>query len=155
MYVLTEAQAGGNSGSYMVKSLLETGKHTVTAVTRQDSTTKLPEGVAVARVDYARPETIVEALRGQDALIVTLGVSASKDTDRMLVQAAADAGVPWIMPNEWGPDNEDEGARRDIPGFAPKSEHPLFPPTQPPTKDWSKGRRKVDEEEKVEGLTSV
>ena len=110
----------------MTKSLLETGKHTVTAITRHDSTTKLPEGVIPAKVDYSKPETIVEALKSQDAFIITLGVSATKDIDQMLVQAAADAGVPWILPNEWGPDNEDEGVRRDIPGFASKSKSPAM-----------------------------
>ena len=60
----------------MTKELLATGKHTVTAISRADSTSKLPEGVKVAKVDYDKPETLVEALKGQDALIITLSVFA-------------------------------------------------------------------------------
>ncbi|KAK5119883.1 hypothetical protein LTR85_007209 [Meristemomyces frigidus] len=109
--------AGGNSGSYMAKELLKTGKHTVTAITRIDSTSKLPDGINIAKVDYNDPVTIVEALKGQDALIVTLGVFAPPDTQAKLVQAAANAGVPWVLPNEWSPDTTNEGLLKDIAPF--------------------------------------
>ena len=69
----------------------------------------------MAPVDYARPETLVAALRGQDALVVTLGVSVPEEVHRAVVRAAADAGVPWVLPNEWGADTDDEGTRRDLP----------------------------------------
>ena len=89
-------QAGGNVGRFMVEALLKTGKHTVTAITRQDSQTSLPDGVE-AKVDYSKPETLVEALRGQDALIITIsGYAPIQETEEKLVRAAGDAGVPWI-----------------------------------------------------------
>jgi uncharacterized protein YbjT (DUF2867 family) len=83
----------------MTKELLATGKHTVTAITRPDSKSQLPEGVKIAKVDYENPQTIVEALKGQDALIITLSVFAHAEQDK-LIEAAADAGVPWVIPNE-------------------------------------------------------
>lgn len=61
--------AGGNVGKFMTEALLKTGKHTVTAITRHDSQSTLPEGVDVKKVDYSKHETIVEALKGQDALV--------------------------------------------------------------------------------------
>ncbi|KAK3702298.1 hypothetical protein LTR37_015009 [Vermiconidia calcicola] len=50
--------AGGKSGSHMTKFLLDTRKHNVTAITRADSKTKLPQGVNVKQVDYNDPSTI-------------------------------------------------------------------------------------------------
>lgn len=110
--------AGGNSGSFMAKSLLATGKHNVTAISRVGSsnTSELPEGIKVANVDYDNPSSIVEALKGQDALIITMSVMAPPETQAKLIQAAADADVPWVLPNEWSPDSSDDGLARDV-GF--------------------------------------
>jgi hypothetical protein len=112
--------AGGNCGGFMAKSLLATGKHTVTAISRTGSsnTGDLPEGIKVASIDYDNPSTIVEALKGQDALIITLGVMAPPDTQSKLIQAAADANVPWVLPNEWSPDSADDGLAQDVGLFA-------------------------------------
>ena len=81
----------------MTKALLETGKHIITAITRVDSQNKLPDGVIPKRINYAKPETLVEALRGQDALVITLsGRSTIQEVEEKLVKAAAEAGVPWV-----------------------------------------------------------
>ncbi|RAO70012.1 uncharacterized protein BHQ10_006024 [Talaromyces amestolkiae] len=92
--------AGGNSGKFMTEALLKTGKHTVTAITRADSKSKLPEGVISKVVDYEKRESVVEALKGQDALVITLGAFALSNEVK-LIEAADQAGVPWILPNEW------------------------------------------------------
>lgn len=105
----------------MTEALLKTGKHTVTAITRIDSQTPLPEGVNVKKVDYNKPETVVEALRGQDALVVTLSGHALSLQDD-LTKAAGEAGVPWILPNAWGPNVTDEALVRDVPMFKPFGE---------------------------------
>lgn len=109
--------AGGNSGSYMAKELLKTGKHTVTAITRADSQSKLPEGIVVKKIDYEKPETIVEALKGQDALVITLSVFAPREQQSKLIDAAIEAGVQWVMPNHWAPDTENEGLAKDVVNF--------------------------------------
>ncbi|GFF94879.1 isoflavone reductase [Aspergillus udagawae] len=96
--------AGGTVGSHIVASLLKTGKHTVTALTRKDSSNQLPEGVVVAPVDYNDEATIVAALKGQQFLIITMAPTAPRDTQSKLVQAAAKAGVPYIMPNGYAGD---------------------------------------------------
>ena len=85
---------------------MEIGKHTVTALSRKDSSNKLPNGVHVAFVDYSDKSTIVEALKGQDFFIITVSPTAPRDTHSKLVQAAAEAGVPYIMPNSYGGDIE-------------------------------------------------
>lgn len=89
--------------------LLKAGKHQVTAVTRQDSTAAVPGGVKAAKVDYADHGSLVAALKGQDVLIITMSVQAPRDSQRKLIDAAADAGVRWILPNEWGLDLTNEG----------------------------------------------
>lgn len=99
----------------MAQELLKTGKHNVTAITRAGSQSKLPSGIATKDVDYDKPETLVEALKGQDALIITLSVIAPPDTQEKLIRAAGDAGVPWILPNGWSPDLSHEGLVRDVP----------------------------------------
>ncbi len=63
--------AAGNVGQYVTKELLATGKHAITAITRTDSTAKLPEGVKVAKVDYDNKSSIVEALKGKILLVIT------------------------------------------------------------------------------------
>jgi hypothetical protein len=124
--------AGGHSGTYMARALLATGKHVVTALTRAGSTSTLPEGVVVKNISYddADEGSLVEALRGQDALIITLGTRAPAETQPKLIRAAAAAGVPWVLPNEWGPDDSDPGLARDVPMFSKLAEaHKLIADT--------------------------
>lgn len=82
--------------------MLQTGKHTVTALTRGSSTSSLPSGVQVAQVDYEDESSLVSALLGQEILIICLAATAAPDTHDKIVVAAAKAGVPRIMPNTWG-----------------------------------------------------
>jgi len=104
----------------MAEALVATGKHTVTALTRPDSTSPIPAGVKSVTVDYTDKESLVAALRGQDALIITLAVTSPRETHSTLVEAAAAAGVPWILPNAWGVDSTsviDATLAEDVPGF--------------------------------------
>ncbi|SCU82370.1 LAFA_0C10748g1_1 [Lachancea sp. 'fantastica'] len=96
--------AGGTVGSHITNALLKTGKHTVTALTRQGSGNKLPKGVLTVSVNYEDEATIVGALQGQQFLIITMAPTAPRDTHSKIVQAAAKAGVPYVMPNEYGGD---------------------------------------------------
>ena len=71
-------------------------------------------------VDYNKPKTLVEALRGQDALIITLSGHAPKEAESQLITAAGEADVAWILPNEWSPDTANEALVRDVFVFQPK-----------------------------------
>jgi hypothetical protein len=102
------------------KGLLKTGIHTVTAITRVDSQIAFPKGVVSKRVDYDEPETLVEALKGQDALVITLSGYTPKDTETKLIEAAGNAGVDWILPNEWSPDTTNDALVKDVFVFQPK-----------------------------------
>jgi hypothetical protein len=83
----------------------------VTALTRSDSKSKLPTGVKSVTVNYDEETSLVSALKGQQFLIVTMSVMAPRDTQSKLIQAAAKAGVPYVMPNWYGSDfaNEELG----------------------------------------------
>jgi len=101
------SKAGGQVGEYIVAELLKTGKHTVTAITRVGSQNKIPAGVLSKQVDYSDHASLVSALKGQDALVISLAVTAPPDTGSKLYKAAAEANVPWILPNEWGGETSD------------------------------------------------
>lgn len=76
----------------------------MTALSRKDSGNNLPKGVQVALVDYDDEATIVAALKGQQFFIITMAPTAPQDTHSKLVQAAAKAGVPYVLPNAYGGD---------------------------------------------------
>lgn len=94
--------------------MIKNGKHKITAITRADSTSKIPDGVLVKKVDYNDQSSLVEALKGQDALIITMGLRAPPDQQIKLFEAAAAADVPWVIPNEFGIDSLNEAVGKDI-----------------------------------------
>ncbi|KAI2470449.1 hypothetical protein F4781DRAFT_430464 [Annulohypoxylon bovei var. microspora] len=98
--------AGGQIGKVLAEHLLKTGKHVVTAITRPSSTNKLPEGLRISRVDYGGEDdtALVDALRGQQVLVISMSVHAPRDSVGKLVRAAAKAGVPYVLPNWFGHD---------------------------------------------------
>jgi hypothetical protein len=106
--------AGGQQGKWIVQELLKTGKHNVTALTRADSATAVPEGVKSAIIDYGNQSTMVDALKGKDCLIITMSVMAPQDSQTKLLRAAAEANVPWVLPNEWGNDYADDSRGKEM-----------------------------------------
>lgn len=97
-----------------MEELLRNGKQKVTAITREGGTSQMPAGIEVKKVSYDDHSAFTEALRGQDALIITMGVRAPHDQQTKLIEAAAAAGVPWVLPNEFGNDNANELLREDV-----------------------------------------
>ncbi|KAE8373035.1 hypothetical protein BDV26DRAFT_76508 [Aspergillus bertholletiae] len=96
--------AGGTIGKPIAQELLKTGNHTVTALTRAGSQNTLPEGIETVQVDYDDEAGLLSALKGQDALIITLPMNAAPDTQLKIIQAAAKAGIKYMIPNVWGCD---------------------------------------------------
>ena len=95
-------------GTPIATALVKTGRHTVTALTRQGSKNEVPSGVRAIPVDYNDESSLISALTGQQFLIITLSVYAPPDTHSKIVQAAAKAGVPHIMPNIYDIDDSNE-----------------------------------------------
>ncbi|PSN75151.1 NAD(P)-binding protein [Corynespora cassiicola Philippines] len=96
--------AAGHLGTYLANALLSTGTHTVTALTRKESTASPPSGTTVIRVDYSNEAELIAALQGIDFLIITLNATAPPETHTLICKAAGKAGVPYIMPNAHGSD---------------------------------------------------
>jgi hypothetical protein len=95
-------------GKQITAALLSTGKHTITAITRPESTNKLPGGVKVVRLNYTSEAeedvtALIDALSDQQVLLITMS-HKSLNTTKSLVQAAAKAGVAYILPNWYGHD---------------------------------------------------
>jgi hypothetical protein len=88
--------------------LLKTGRHSVTALTRLGSKNTFPTGVKAVEVNYDDEASIVEALKGQQFLVITISVTAPPDLHEKIVKAGAKAGVPYILPNVYGYDFENE-----------------------------------------------
>ena len=107
-------QAGGQSGKFMTEEMLKLGKYKVTAITRADSTNTVPEGCETRKIDYADPASIVDALKGHDALVITMNTRAPPEYQTKLIEAAAEANVPWVLPNEYGYDILNPGLEKDI-----------------------------------------
>ncbi|KAI9684240.1 MAG: hypothetical protein M1822_005713 [Bathelium mastoideum] len=107
--------ASGQIGEHITKALLKTGKHTVTALTRQGSKNEVPPGAKAISVDYNDESSLLAALRGQQSLIITLAATAPPDTHSKIVQAAAKAGVPHIMPNIFSNDDSNTALVQETP----------------------------------------
>lgn len=95
--------ASGNIGSRTLAAILETGVHTVTAISRGESNTTFPAGVAVKKGDYADEPFLVNAMQKQDVLVIQLGFMATGQ-QIPLIHAAAKAGVKYVLPTEFGSD---------------------------------------------------
>lgn len=95
-------------GSHLVQGLLATSQHTVTAITRHNSASEMPKGVNVVTVDYEDENSLISALKGQHAFIISLPFYAGPETQAKLIAAAGKAGVPYIIPNSFGVNFDDE-----------------------------------------------
>ncbi|KAJ8119428.1 hypothetical protein ONZ43_g3618 [Nemania bipapillata] len=94
--------ANGTIGAPILSGLLAAG-HKTTVLTRPGSNANFPSGVTVHIGDYNDENFVVPSLKGQDVLILALGYTAY-DAQIPLIKAAAKAGVPYIVPCEFGSD---------------------------------------------------
>ncbi|OTA99483.1 hypothetical protein M426DRAFT_67692 [Hypoxylon sp. CI-4A] len=92
--------AKGNLGEAVLDAVLNAGFQ-VTALTRQGSTQTFPSGVTVKQVDYDSIDTLVDALKGQDAVVSTIG-SAAIGKQIPLIEASAKVGVKRFITSEFG-----------------------------------------------------
>lgn len=111
--------ATGNVGKYVLPALLADSTFTVTVLSRTNSNATFPSNVKVIKVDYSNASALTKALANQDVVISTIGGEGlASDFGEVLVQAALDANVKWLIPSEFGIDLEDPSA--DIPFLASK-----------------------------------
>ena len=119
-------KATGNIGTAIVKALLNSDQFKVTALTRSDSTAKatLPDNVDLVTVDYSNRSTLVDALKGQDAVISALNHTALAH-QRALLDASVSAGVQRFILSEYGSDTLNPKAA-PLPLFAHKKKEQQY-----------------------------
>ncbi|KAI1112508.1 NAD(P)-binding protein [Nemania sp. NC0429] len=94
--------ATGNLGPAILQQVVN-ARFDVTVLTRKSSSHTFPASVKVVEVDYESLDSVTDALRGQDAVVSTIG-SAALSKQLLLVEAAAKAGVKRFLPSEFGSD---------------------------------------------------
>ncbi|KAK9707716.1 hypothetical protein K7432_010022 [Basidiobolus ranarum] len=103
--VIAVAGGSGSFGSQIVQELLKRGTFQVKILSRREQKTQ-HENVEVVVVDYAKPESLVEALKGVDVVISTLHDYAVPGPQLALVEASKQAGVKRFVPSEFAMDSE-------------------------------------------------
>ncbi|KAH8554435.1 hypothetical protein BGW37DRAFT_548948 [Umbelopsis sp. PMI_123] len=94
------AGASGNVGSHILSALLATGLHTISVISRPDSTAEFPANISVHRGSYTDQAFLTAALDKQDT---------------QLIYAAAKAGVPYIIPTKYGLDTGNRNVIAEFP----------------------------------------
>ncbi|KAJ4385838.1 hypothetical protein N0V85_008061 [Neurospora sp. IMI 360204] len=84
----------------ITQALLPAG-FTVTAITRDSSTSTFPADVQVRKADLSSLESLTKAFAGQDAVICTTATSEAGNQN-ILADAAVAAGVKRFIPSEFG-----------------------------------------------------
>ena len=111
--------ATGNVGKHILPILLADSSFNVTVLSRIGSKATFPSNVKVINVDYSDTAALTKALANQDVVISTMGLEGlASNFGELLVQAAIDAKVKWIIPSEFGADIEDPSV--NLPLHAPK-----------------------------------
>ena len=92
--------ATGRLGPFILKSLVAEG-FAVTTITRESSTATTPAGVRATQIPDSFPaESLVEAFRGQDAVVSAL--PPDEELDGRIIESAEAAGVYRFIPSEYG-----------------------------------------------------
>jgi len=99
--------ATGTLGPAVLHALTASKKFNVTVGTRDASKGSFPAGVKVVQIDYSSHESLVDAFKGQDAVVVTIGnhnPALLEQIQMAVVDAAVAAGVSHIIPSNFGGD---------------------------------------------------
>ncbi|KAK3698583.1 hypothetical protein LTR37_016910 [Vermiconidia calcicola] len=115
--------ASGNAGGAALKALLAANRFNITIISRADSSATFPEdaSITVKKGDYKDPSFLQSAFSGQDAAMLALGFMAM-DTQPALIEAAAKAGVKYILPTEYAADGQSKELTENLPPIAQKAE---------------------------------
>ncbi|OQV07596.1 hypothetical protein CLAIMM_12004 [Cladophialophora immunda] len=119
--VVVFGAGGTNIGHHVVKALAsKPDLFNVSIIARRSSKSTFPAGVTVHYVDDDLPhEQLVDALRGQDAVVSAIGFGAIA-VEEKLVDAAVEARVKRFLPSEYGVNNANPAARALCPVFDAK-----------------------------------
>ncbi|KAI4729064.1 NAD(P)-binding protein [Aureobasidium sp. EXF-10728] len=110
------AGATGNLGPHIVNELVNQGFE-VTVLTASGKTSGLPSAIKVTKVDFSSQNSLISALRGQEAFISAI---PKHEEQPALIDAAIAAGVQRFIPSEFGSNIVGNEKVRALPVFAGK-----------------------------------
>ena len=87
----------------MLNALIKSEKFNVTVFKRPTSTASFPNSVTVKEVDLSSVDAVTAALKGQDAVVSTVGIEGLSGQE-ILIKAAAAADVKRFLPSDYGCD---------------------------------------------------
>lgn len=106
-----------------MKALQSEPAFDVTIISRHGSTATFPAGARVVKVSNEYPKTeMVDAFKGQDAVVLSLNWVAEFQHQKTLVDASIEAGVKRLIPSIWGGRLDIPEARDIFPLTASKSD---------------------------------
>lgn len=94
----------GQLGKPTIDALVELGPHTITAIQRPEAASTFPVGITVKKGNLRDEAFLTEVLKGQDVLVLMPPLAQLVELQEPAIRAAANAGVPYILPSEFGPD---------------------------------------------------
>lgn len=100
--------------------MVNSGKFNVSVLSRPESTATYDSNVKVFKSDYSEA-SLVEAFKGQDAVVSALGAGGLGDTTKV-IDAAVKAGVKRFLPSEYGSNTLNAKATALIPVFGLKTQ---------------------------------
>lgn len=106
-------QATGLVGTAVLDALSKSGHFQISVLSRKptiqgnDEIATILPSVRHSVVDYEDINALVEALRGQDAVVSTIGKVSTGKAQQNLVDASVAAGVRHFIPSEFGADMKD------------------------------------------------
>lgn len=98
---ITLVGASGYLGAKTLDALIKQDKHHITVITRPASTAEYPGSVTVKKTGYDDSSLLENALVNQDVLVIMLGFTGLGQQE-LIIDAAAKAGVKWIIPSWYG-----------------------------------------------------
>ncbi|KAH8714705.1 isoflavone reductase [Ilyonectria robusta] len=126
--------ASGNVGSSVLPELLKSDL-VLSAVTRETSSAKFPEGVTHVKSDFSL-SSLTEAFKGQDAVISMLPITALGD-QAVVIEAAIAAGVKRFIPSEYGSDSTSDAVIAVVPFFEGKKKYLEYLKSQESSISWT------------------
>jgi uncharacterized protein YbjT (DUF2867 family) len=104
------AGASGSLGTLVLEKVQEAGTFNITVLRRKGSPSTFPSTLKVVDVDYDSVDELTAALKGQDAVVSTVGTQQVAG-QTVLIDAAIAAGVQRFIPSEFGSNLENPNAR--------------------------------------------
>ncbi|MCJ1421364.1 hypothetical protein MMC32_007727 [Xylographa parallela] len=115
LHIVTIVGASGRLGPFILKALQDDPAFNVTVITRHNSTATFSEGTKVVKVsDGYLDEEMVEAFKGQDAVVLSLGFEA-EHRHSALVHASIKAGVKRLIASGYGANDSNAAVQRMFP----------------------------------------